>query len=176
MNTMIGGMNHGFGHLSVDLTKNMNGAVNATVQYQFSATGMEEDEYHYLFGTRPTSTAGIHYCDFGAEGELKRLSLFQDRWLGTYDRQIYGDLKDLDSSPSRISEMSFDLRAKGDSICVNSTPGKKLTATFKLQIDPIRSDLTSGDGSSNETEIVMLRLRSEHGMSGTIRREVKHHG
>lgn len=135
-----------------------------TVRNNLSMCGIEEDELFYLYGKKPKSTSGYFYCDFGAEGELNRLSLLQDRWLGDYGHYVEGSFGDLsfDLSPTKITGgESFD---NDNPVSLRALPGMLLSANIKLQIEADQS-------RCGHAEPMTVSVRSTRGFSATIETE-----
>ena len=142
--------------------------IKKTVENNYTTCGIEDDEFAYLFGCRPASTAGISYHDFGGEGELLRLSLLQDRWLTRYIRNIpskeenYSPLYFFDSPPA---EHTLDAK---NPLLLYSSPGNTFTATIELTIEPLDEENSSDDPFYILEEAFAFRLTSRKGLSANI--------
>lgn len=142
--------------------------IRNTVKNNLSLCGLEADEYAFLYGIKPNSTSGIHYCDFGAQGELRRLSLLQDRWLSKYQNRI-----DILSTPgfqppaSPIKEYTF--LNPGDSFRLTADSGMQLAAEIKLELDSFIQ--TDNPQTDIQLQVFLLQLRSSRGLSARIEME-----
>ena len=173
--------------------------IKQTVMSNLSSCSFEEDELLFLYGKRPESTAGLYYCDFGAEGELYRLSALQDRWLSKYVLPVREEYLE-DGNPmekqgiqkgkrQREDVLDFSyllyqnpvpqdyvLSDKESSFVILSNPGKLLAATIDLSIKPARKpEPPSAPKSQSEaltTDMLVFRLCAERGLSAIINWEV----
>ena len=169
--------------------------IKQTVMNNLSSCAFEEDELLFLCGKRPESTAGLYYCDFGAEGELYRLSSLQDRWLSKYVLPVREEKtedgnwvekrekrngkgqrgKTLDTSYHFYRDpvpQKYVISDKESSFVISSNPGKALTATIDLSIIPIcKPEGPSDTESQLEAELsdmLVFRLCANRGLSAII--------
>lgn len=135
--------------------------VKETVQSGLMRCGFEDDELSYMYGKKPGSTSGFYYCDFGAEGELNRLSLLQDRWLGDYEHYICDVFRDPGFDLAKTEPEATQSLMEGKPLYLYAQRGKLFSANVRLCI--------KADQSMSRP--VALLVRSSRGFIATIQLE-----
>ena len=138
--------------------------IKETVRINLLTCGIETDELSYLFGNKPKSTSGYFYCDFGAEGELNRLTLLQDRWIGEYDQYVIGCHNPAAYAGADSKREEYTFTEPGELLRLQAQPGMLLNASVRLNI-AIETPHKDTD------EFISFLIRSSRGINTTIEME-----